>query len=393
MKRLVKLLPVFALVMALMPAQGASVIAAAPPGPYFNGFEKNTNGWFGVAGSTITRTASVAGSSYANGIQSSSGNWHARLGVGSDTRCDNGTPTGLPQFPGPFTDWGGSSSTFPTGGYKTSVDIYLDAVWARQLTHQDQRFDWSSAISDTSGNPRRDFVFNVGTDPLGFVITGGNNANRCGADPYSVDPSHAPRVSITQSGWYTFQHSFTATASGVLTVTMTLTQKSTGTVEGTWVRSDPSDVVGVTVGGDAYGWFVQNEIDQLAIDNSLRTGLCHSHDGDGDEKGKDSGNAHFHSHAQSCDGQESQGQGDVEESDPGSNTNFKSTSITSQTFTADEASQTLTMVGTGTDNGLPVAFTLVAVDNGLAGPGVYTLVLSDGYAVTGTLIDGTLTIN
>jgi len=42
---------------------------------------------------------------------------------------------------------------------------------------------------------------------------------------------------------------------------------------GMWVRSDPSDIIGVTVGGNRYGWFVQNEFDGLAIDNSFRTGI------------------------------------------------------------------------------------------------------------------------
>jgi len=35
---------------------------------------------------------------------------------------------------------------------------------------------------------------------------------------------------------------------------------------------DPSDIIGTTVGGNSYGWFVQNEFDGLAIDNSFRTG-------------------------------------------------------------------------------------------------------------------------
>jgi len=41
----------------------------------------------------------------------------------------------------------------------------------------------------------------------------------------------------------------------------------------TWTRSDPTDIIGVTVGGNRYGWFVQNEFDGLAIDKSFRTGI------------------------------------------------------------------------------------------------------------------------
>ena len=155
------------------------------------------------------------------------------------------------------------------------------------------------------------------------------------------------------------------------------------------IDSNPYDPMS-TVGGNRYGWFYNEEIPDLAIDNSLRTGLCHQGDEEGDMQGRDSGQAHSHFHAKSCEG--GQSEGDVEHSDPGSGTDFKSTSIDSVTFTAAEDSQTLTMVGTGLDNGLPVGFTLVAVDNGSLGPGAYSLALTDGYALTGNLISGGLTI-
>jgi len=49
----------------------------------------------------------------------------------------------------------------------------------------------------------------------------------------------------------------------------------------------------------------------------------------------------------------------------------------------------MTMIGMGTHNGLPVAFTMVAVDNGTAS-GTFSLTLSDGYSVAGTLISGAI---
>lgn len=173
-----------------------------------------------------------------------------------------------PIYYGPYTKWGGYSAIFPPGGYQTRVDIYLDVPYA--TTHLDTRFDWSSAINMPDGSFRRDFVFNAGTDALGFVISGGNNATRCGANP--ADPGHTP-VHIMVSGWYTFEHSFTGVTGGPLVVNMRIIQKSTGAVMGTWTRSDPSDIIGGTVGGNRYGWFVQNEFDGLAIDNSERTGI------------------------------------------------------------------------------------------------------------------------
>jgi hypothetical protein len=261
----------FVIAIALVIALPAVVSADAPPGPYFNGFEVNTAGWFNYSGATITRQPSgystgIGG--YANGVPSATGGWHARLGKDpSPDSCTFGGGT-APIFYGPYTNFGGYSSIFPTGGYETGVDVYLDVAWA--MSHADQRFDWSSAVNNTTGQHRRDFVFNVGTVPSGFVITGSNNATRCGANP--ADPLRTP-VFVIASGWYTFKHTFTGITGGPLTVALQLIQKSTDVTLGTWVLADPSDIIGTTVGGNRYGWFVQNEIDQLAIDNSYRTGI------------------------------------------------------------------------------------------------------------------------
>jgi hypothetical protein len=262
-------------VLATFAIGGGQALADAPPGPYFNGFETNTDGWFNFSGATITRRPSGYTNSggYADGIPSAMGSYHARLGIdpSPDTCQSGGGPQ--PVYYGPYTNWGGYSSIFPTGGYTTRLDIYLDTSWA--TSHLDRRFDWSSAINNTSGSHRRDFVFNVGTEPLGdpipgFYISGGNNSTRCGAFP--EDPGHQP-IKIVASGWYTFEHTFTGVPGGPLTVVMRVINKSTMAVMGTWVRSDPTDIIGVTVGGNRYGWFVQNEIDDLAIDNSERTGI------------------------------------------------------------------------------------------------------------------------
>src|SRR5439155_12325952 len=161
---------------------------------------------------------------YADGIASAAGNWHARLT--GEPPCTNTPAEGC--F-GPFTRWGGYSSTFPSGGYLTQVDIYLDVNWA--ATHLDYRFDWSSAINSNqstgiclnSGNPPpchlRDFVFNAGTSPTGmppgFFVNSSTNATRSGAFPENLcpNPPNPPPDSpcrtpafIGISGWYTFRH-------------------------------------------------------------------------------------------------------------------------------------------------------------------------------------------
>ena len=159
MKRLQWLLPICVFVFASMP-----LVAAIH---YFQGFEDDTYDWSGV-----TRVASGT-----NGIASAAGVFHAEADFAA-----------APNTSGAFTRFGGYETTFPAGGYTTSIDVYLDvdAGFAN-----DTRFDWSSAISTPGGVHRRDFVFNTGfyndIDATGslprFVISASNNATRSGAFP------------------------------------------------------------------------------------------------------------------------------------------------------------------------------------------------------------------
>ena len=121
---------------------------------------------------------------------------------------------------------------------------------------------------------------------------------------------------------------------------------------------------------------------------------CSSAHGDGEMNGKHGGDAHVHFNKNGCAGKDDgvDEPDNVQHSDPGSGTDFKSTAITSAAFAVDEGRQTVTMVGTGVNNGLPVGFTMIAVDNGDLAPGVFTLVLTDGYSITGSLTNGAIVI-
>jgi hypothetical protein len=346
--------------------------ADAPPGPYFNGFETDTAGWFSLDGATVTRVPSGdTSSTYASGISAATGNYFARLGLGNNETCQSGAGT-QDWFVGPFTRWGGYSSIFPPGGYQTGVDVYLDVGWA--ATHPDKRFDWSSAINTPSGTFRRDFVFNVGTQPAvdpipGFFISGGNNSTRCGAFP--EDPGHTP-VKIVTSGWYTFEHTFTGVAGGPLTVTMTLINKSTNAVMGTWVRSDPSDIIGSTVGGNRYGWFVQNEIPGLAIDNSFRTGaistpLCTTNITDGGWITASNGDtASFGGNAKVDSAGNASGQEEYQDHGPAQAITVNSIGVSSVYCTQDRTKATI--LGTATVNGAGMyQYEIDVADNGQSG--------------------------
>lgn len=401
MRTLFRLVWVLALVLGVSVAPGTSVQAAAPPGPFFQGFEQNTNGWFDGSDRKIVRRPSgwvpTTANPYAPGVPSAAGNWHARL-EDSGTLC-------MINCDGPFTRWGGYSSVFPEPGYKTQLDIYLDVNWA--ASHPDVRFDWISAINNSDGTFHRDFVFNVGTElPLQmphFIIQSSTNSTRSGANPNVPCPNPAeppnnscrPPLIIATSGWYTFRHTFRDGGDGFLDVDFDIFTLGSDTPLIHWTidgdRPPPDNDPMATMGGNRYGWFSNEEIPDLAIDNSLRTGLCRSGGGDGDVQDNDNGkHGHGHFNGNACEGGPEGG--DVEESDQTSGDNFQSNSVSSTTFTQDDSSQTLTMVGTGTHNGLPVAFTMVAVDNGTLGPGLFSLVLSDGYVLVGPVTNGTVTI-
>ena len=239
------------------------MLAVATPASatFFQGFETDTSGWFGAM-----RVPSLT-----NGVPSKAGGFHA----------EDQNLSGLT-----YTFWGGDSKTFPPGGYTTSVDIYLDISFPYMngsLTGyaNDTRFDWSSAIGTPACGHRRDFVFNAGfykdVDATGagprFVISASNNATRSGAFP--KNPGRDP-FTIYVEGWYTFEHRFYAvppTPGGVLHVDLTI-KNAAGVPLHTWTLSDPSDIIGTTVGGNQYGWFVINEFTPaLAFDNSALVGF------------------------------------------------------------------------------------------------------------------------
>jgi hypothetical protein len=262
------------------------------------GFEQNTAGWY--PSSQVVRVPSgYVNGGYASGIASSSGNYHARLQVGPHDSANVGND-------GPYTCWGApvdsngncieSAQSFPSEGILTSVDVYLDVSWA--ASHPDQpnnmnpnpmpnnfsgfccRFDWDTALNDSSGNFLQDYVFNAGTTPSGypggpgFVIQASNNGFRSGASPENPcsplvpNQCEAPAL-ITTSGWYTFQHRFSDN-NGSLQVEMVILDHN-GNVVQSWTNPNSHPIS--QVGGPAYGWFINMEIPDLAIDNSLLTYL------------------------------------------------------------------------------------------------------------------------
>jgi hypothetical protein len=270
--------------------------SASAAGPtYSNGFESDTDGWLDVFGGTITRQASgfTNPGGYASAVPSATGGFHARLDrttEGCFEKSGGGGPT--VHCYGPLTRWGGYNGKWPAGGYTTQVDVYLDAAYATanpdtyggnracllpnptDVTCNGTRFDYTSAINKNSEPPElpshlRDFGFNVSTglggdDCSGFMVVGTTNVDRIGANPNSPGGRCIPT-----SGWYTFKHTFSEDA-GFLKVLMEVIPAGGGPATASFTISG-IDPIG-TVGCNRYGWFSNQEIWGLPIDNASMTG-------------------------------------------------------------------------------------------------------------------------
>jgi hypothetical protein len=286
-------------VVALIVVSGAA--AANPPsGVTSNGFETNTAGWFTDFGGTITReaTGSSYGGGYADPVASATGGFHARLGRTTCVDDPNGGGSTV-NCSGPYTDWGGYGSKW-NGTYTTQVDVYLDDAYAQanddsstgnlnlisnptSAAEKGTRFDFTSAINDNTGAHLRDFGFHVATGLAGntcegWTVAAGMNVNRSGADTY--DPGFDPEC-ITPSGWYTLKHTFFEnTTTHNLNVTMQIFPAGGAPVaDWTWTVESANLGTGVpdaitTVGCNRYGWFSDQEIYGLPIDNARIEGGC-----------------------------------------------------------------------------------------------------------------------
>jgi autotransporter-associated beta strand protein len=225
---------------------------------YFNGFE-NVNGTWANNAATFNNSVNsyVFGGPITPGNATQivdSANASSNSAYGKLTTTAEPISIGGP-FPatanvGPLTRFNGNSATFGSG-YTTQVDVYIDPAWAG--TANGTGFDFSSAISDQSGNFLRDFIFHVFKDTGGTMYLAANNNS-----DYKPDPSYASivnKLAITTPGWYTLQNTFHAMGSGVLTCDMSV-YDSSGNLLFVENRVSPLDVVATQVGGNNYGWFV-----------------------------------------------------------------------------------------------------------------------------------------
>ncbi len=270
---------------------GTPLVAAASPAQpqahpskvknYSNSFNRSTKGWCNFSGDacdgapndsgTIVRTQQESSNyAYAPGINSESTRWYALVDGATE-----GTST-CPTFPaqdescaGPYTTFGnvkGNDDVFGNSehvGYTTSIDIYLDNSWG--AANPGTEFEWDTAINQASGSFGQDFIFTAQTGTGGFTIGTGNNTT-------SSVPT--PSVTIDTSGWYRFVENFSndpSTGDAVATLSIVDDATATAVPGASWVIPvvfNGQPALTSAVGGPLYGWFPNENIPELPIDNS-----------------------------------------------------------------------------------------------------------------------------
>ncbi len=274
--------------------------------PYFNGFENNLIGWCSFAAppaqppcdgtpgggnfGTVVRVHSANSlAPYGTGINASSGNHYASV---------NGTgisAAGCPTYPasdesctGPFTTWNNPQGNFDTfKPFRTAVDVYLDTSWAN--SNPGNEFEWDTALNARNGTFLQDYIFTVesfdssGSQPgctsstsPGFVVGYSANTNNDPGSGSGSLGSFTPAC-ITTTGWYRFEHRFFQfNAGGDLGVEMAVLSEPSGSVVADFVADTGKSLTAAcaaapascnTAGGPLYGWFPNQNIPGLPIDN------------------------------------------------------------------------------------------------------------------------------
>jgi hypothetical protein len=200
-------------------------------------------------------------------------------------------------------------------------------------------------------------------------------------------------LTFTYPGSTQVSGSYTATAPGVITVSVPaadvvepgaidnlLYSVTASSMSLTGNAETPPSLFGSGLGGNLF-----NLIDAAPaydFNPALPTppfGTCHAADGDGQV-----GHANLHFDADACEDGDAAA---VDAQDAGAGTDFHATGLTAVSF--DDLAHAVTIVGEGTNAARPVTFTMLGVDNGSL-PGFFSLVLSDGYAISGTLPSGSI---
>ncbi|MEM6553322.1 MAG: PEP-CTERM sorting domain-containing protein [Planctomycetota bacterium] len=225
---------------------------------YYESFEDSSIGWLPL-NSTVT-----AVSSGTNGIDATDGSFYGLIGPGASSAQT-----------GAFDSFGANNATFGVG-FTAGTDIYIDLSDAN-IAAGTYGFDYSIAINDNNGDPAQDNIFHVGAVDDGnggfdLAINASHNTDfllntfKINNSPFGTSPEV-----FTDSGWYTFQVTFTPSASpDAVDVLFEVLDEAGDTFFSATTQNGPAQYTLSTAGGDRYGWLTYVETDSgLAVDSTF----------------------------------------------------------------------------------------------------------------------------
>lgn len=249
-----------------LPAAVAAAFALAPVAQaefgYFDGFEGVSTG---LSPFNSTVTVLPGGT-----IPASEGSNYALIGPGVTT----GTQTGA------FDTYGANNASFGQG-WTAGSDVYinLDDTGIAAGTYG---FDLSVAINNNAGDHAQDNIFHVGAyspnddGNYDLVVNGSHNTDAALNDfklvnsPLIGSPTYG---TFTESGWYTFQVSFSESATpDAIDILWEVIDEDGMTMWSAQNLSSPAQYTASNVGGDRYGWFTYAQTDLgLPVDATFVT--------------------------------------------------------------------------------------------------------------------------
>jgi hypothetical protein len=225
-KIIILILTIGLLVIGVIPTFAQGVYPA-----WHQGFEKNTNGWYGsdIPGEggwcgEITRYSRGSGP-----VAPSVGGGYAVVSNGpcNDHWMNNGWPVSAPYAP-----FGGYSESFPQSGFVSELDIYLDPSWG-----EGSGFNYYVSMRMLDDGSFRYLLFPVEISN-GTLMVAGNEAS--------------------EAGWYTFRVKFRE-RDGYLAVNFELAQRGrllfSQAVTSTAFYGDDPATYEVNNVGTGYSWF------------------------------------------------------------------------------------------------------------------------------------------
>lgn len=252
---------------------------------WHNKLSRNTTGWcpavnppnlpcdgasgdYGTIGIFSPSDQDASWGGYAAGATLTGQKKYARTTGGQD----GGTPSptgctvkGGENCTGPFALWGpknqGNDTTFPAGGFTTTIKVYVDAGWGDANTGN--VVDWDTGLLTHAGAYEEDFVIDLCSTASGWEVSWENGSGSCGATAGTPNPEY-----LNTSGWYTLQMNFTNGAGTIYAKYAVLSNGRTGqNSPGTqvWSYTENTGIATASSGGPLYGWLPTEDVSGLPL--------------------------------------------------------------------------------------------------------------------------------